>query len=44
MHHDFSEQASAEDFMDLILLFLVRQRQLRHHLLGDEQEHLIDIA
>jgi hypothetical protein len=43
-HHDLFEQASAEDFMDLLLLFFVRQRQLRHHLLGDEREHLVNIA
>jgi len=34
--HDLSEQASAKNFVDLVLLFLVRRRQLRHHLLGDE--------
>jgi hypothetical protein len=35
-HRDLSEQASAEDFMDLVLLFLVHRRRLQNHLLGDE--------
>jgi hypothetical protein len=38
-HHDLSKGAGPEDFVDLVLLFLVGRRRLQHHLLGDEREH-----
>jgi len=40
-YHDFSKRASPEYVADVVLLFLVGRRRLRHDLLGDEREHLV---
>jgi len=43
-YHDFSKRASPEHVADVVLLFLVGRRRLRHDLLGDEREHLVVVA
>ena len=40
----FHKQSSPGDVADLVLRFLVHRRQLRHYLLGEEREHLVDVA